>query len=189
MPTEQKLHDVERQLGIRGILELLKNAGWEAYQWRNSADGRKSFLELSGMAYSDFKRTDSRQGILLAAETMLQRVQAITHCEQTRGHDFTARAGYDNGLLACRHCGFGGYGSNYARQASELAQWKLRAEEAHANLSTAALRLGVHFNIGGEILLANKNITQVGNEEGHTLLGDTDAVSFTIHHDSENGST
>lgn len=187
LPTEERLHDVERRLGIRGILEHLKNAGWESYQWRNSVDGRGSFLELSGMAYRDFKRTNSRQGILPAAEQMLQRVQAITRCEQTQGHDFTARAGYDNGLLACRHCGFGGYGSNYARQVSELEQWKQRAEEAHQRLAMAALRLGVNFNGAGEILLSNQYVPQAGTMEGYTLLSDTDQVSLTIQNDPTNG--
>lgn len=184
----QKLLQIERDLGIRGILEHLKQAGWEAYQWRNSREGRTSFLELSGLAYSDFRRTESKTGIKHAAEAMLNRVQAIVRCEKTVGHDFTSRKGYDNGVLACHHCGFGGYSSNYLQQARDARNWQERAESAHSRLALIALRTGVRFNAVDQVLLPNASLLDSGVEDGYTVVGDTDKVSFVLKRETEGGS-
>lgn len=183
-----KLKEIETKLGIRGILEHLKSAGWESYQWRNSPDGKKSFLEMSGMAYSDFRRTNSTAGIKHAAEDMLNRVQAIVRCEQTTGHDFTERAGFVNGVLACRHCGFGGYGSNYLQQTRDINNWKDRAESANEQLALVALRVGVRFNAVGQVMLPNASIVGSDKGEGYIALSDTDQVSFVLKHETEEGS-
>jgi len=177
---EGKLHQAERDLGIRSMLAHMADAGWDSYQWRNSVDGKTSFLELSGTTYSDFKRANSTTGVKAAVEQVLNRVQAISKCEQTTGHDFTGRDGYNNGVLACKHCGFGGYASNFRRQQSELEQWKHRAEDAVEKLGIVGMRLGVHFNIAGDILLAKKNIAGEGETEGYSSVSDTDEVSFII---------
>jgi hypothetical protein len=188
LQNEKQLHDVERELGIRSMLEHMKEAGWDSYQWRNSREGRCSFIELSGMAYRDYKRTESTTGIRHAVEAMLNRVQAISRCERTTGHDFTGRQGYDNGVLACRHCGFGGYASTFKRQASELEHWRTLAEETNSRLATISSRLGVHLNTFGQILLENRHIPEAGAEDGYAVIGDTDKVSFIIKRDPEGGS-
>jgi hypothetical protein len=186
--AKEKLHDIERQLGIRSMLEHMTEAGWDAYQWRNSKESQRSFLELSGMAYSDFKRSDSTTGIRHAVEAMLNRVQAIVCCERTSGHDFSARNGYENGLLACRHCGFGGYAANFKRQAQEIEHWKMQAEQAHERLSIVGARLGVYFNAAGQVLLANRDIPEAGKDDGYAVIDDTDKVLFTIKRDPKGGS-
>ena len=184
----QKLQQIERDLGIRGILEHLKQAGWEAYQWRNSPENRTSFLEMSGLAYADFRRTESKTGIKHAAEAMLNRVQAIIRCEKTTGHDFSSRKGYDNGVLACTHCGFGGYGSNYQQQARDARNWQDRAESAHEQLSLVALRTGIRFNAVGQVMLPNASLQDSGTEDGYTVVEDTDKVSFLLKRETEGGS-
>jgi hypothetical protein len=167
------------------MLEHLKNAGWESYQWRNSKEGRTSFLEMTGAAYSDFKRTESTTGIRHAVEAMLNRIQAIQKCEQAVGHDFTGRKGYDNGVLACRHCGFGGYTSTFERQARDAEHWKMRFELVNERLALAQMRAGVHFNAVGNVLLENKRIPATGKEDGYTVIGDTDMVSFIVEQDPQ----
>lgn len=183
-----KLQEIETKLGIRGILEHIKAAGWESYQWRNSPEGKRSFIEMSGMAYFDFRRTDSTTGIKAAAEAMLNRVQAIVRCEQTVGHDFTERPGFVNGVLACRHCGFGGYGSNYLQQTRDISNWKERAGSANEQLALVALRVGVRFNAVGQVMLPNASIENSGKGDGYTAVGDTDKVSFVLKHETEGGS-
>lgn len=184
----EKLHAVESQLGIRSLLESLKAAGWDKYQWRSGKPGKMSFIELGSTVYRDFRRVESQDGILPAVQALVNRVQAIIRCENETRHSFAARPGYDNGLLSCEHCGFGGYESIFERKSAETAHLEAHVGVLRDEIMLLRTRLGVAITLGGEVAVANARIhPQDDKRDGYTVIGDTDKVSFLIEKDLKGG--
>ena len=181
---ESKLIEMENKLKIKGIINHLKELGWDSYQRRyeeglsqGSEEDIKTFkkrfkyvthfAEFFSEKYNGMLRGDSKNSLREAVEKCLNRAQKYCACEQRKGHEYVPYKNkkdlkeYDNGLVMCKHCGFNGYTNiikDTERQISTLENIVNIKQELIMNMSRSAKKNGLDFNILGDLL--NRNETQ-----------------------------
>lgn len=139
----------EKELDIDGLIVRFKELGWEVMNWSyDNVNNKRHFVECTGPYYSDFLRGDSEVSLKEAFEKVLNKMQKFNQCENTNGgHEYTNRPGYNNGLLACKKCGFGGYTNLVKIKNRELDHYKSIYEHTCERLSAIQISLN-ELNVG-----------------------------------------
>lgn len=161
----------EAELGLTGIIVRMEKLGWEIMNWsyEKPEDIEKyknftHFVECTGPYYTDFLRGDSKISLKDAFEKVLNKMEKFNQCEIRDGHDFTSREGYDNGVLSCKKCGFGGYTNlvEITKNEKELYENMYKGLiKKISNMNSSMIKIGnglSGFNMFGGIIINGQRV-------------------------------
>lgn len=166
--NHEKLKEYEKEKGVLGYIEFLKDNGWNSYQWNDETEEslkkykyQTCFLEVFGDNYNGYIRTDSKKDLEDCFKKAIDIVMKYNKCENTyNGHEFENYKNYENGLMVCKKCGFNGYSSIFKSLNQTIDDYKIHYKITQEHLNSLLSQLnqyGISLTIGNKLKMG-KNV-------------------------------